>query len=264
MDFERHATLLFCAKSANVSRQWRGEGKKMKYIVIGLMGLLFLNGCSIIKAASQPRSRPPEDIIPGRTQVFVDAVYGYPVAVGMSADGKEYIEQIQFVDGISLRGKIVRIALHTILDCCTYFLWELVGFPVEVINSDHPEYIYYVVYDDNDNVIRAIPLDSEEGLRLATLPWAASKQECYEGDSRFRVKRLSLEERIAAAEEIAKALNKSAMPQSKKKNEYAKRTSSPNSVSRLELKETTKKEMSTPELMLKEGLITQEEYERIK
>jgi hypothetical protein len=236
----------------------------MKYIVIGLMGLLLLNGCSIIKAASQPRSRPPEAIVPGITQASIDKIYGEPMAVGMSADGKEYIEQLQFVDGIPLGWKIGRIAVHSILDGCTFFLWELIGFPIEVINSDHPEYVYYIVYDDNDNVIRAIPQDSEEGLRLATLPWSASKQECYEGDSRFRVKRLRLEERIAAAEEIAKALNKSAMPQSKKKNEYAKRTSSTNGVSRLELKETTKKEMSTLELMLKEGLITQEEYERIK
>jgi hypothetical protein len=263
MNLVRHATLLFCADVVEPNNRC-GEGKKMKYIVICLMGLLLLNGCAIIKAASQPRSRPPEDIIPGRTQVSVDAVYGHPVAVGMSADGKEYIEQIQFVDGISLRGKIVRVVLHTMLDCCTYFLWELVGFPIEVINSDHPEYIYYVVYDDNDNVIRAIPQDSEEGLRLATLPWSASNQECYEGDSRSRVKRLKLEERIAAAEVIAETLNKSVVQQSKEKNEYVKQTSSTNSVSRLELKETTKKEMSTLEVMLKEGLITQEEYERIK
>ena len=120
------------------------------------------------------------------------------------------------------------------------------------------------MYDDNDNVIRAIPLDSEEGLRLATLPWSASKQECYEGDSRSRVKHLKLEERIAAVEVIAETLNKSVVQQSKEKNEYVKQTSSTNSVSRLGLKETTKKEMSTLEVMLKEGLITQEEYERIK
>ena len=247
-----------------MSRQWRGEGKKMKYIVIGLMGLLLLNGCSIIKAASQPQSRPPEAIVPGLTQASMDKIYGQPVSVGMSADGKEYIEQLQFVDGIPLGWKIGRIATHTILDGCTFFLWELIGFPIEVINSDHPEYIYYVVYDDNDNVIRAIPLDSEEGLRLATLPWSASKQECYEGESRARVKRLKLEERIAAVEVIAETLNKSVVQQSEEKNEYVKQTSSTNSVSRLGLKEATKKEMSTLEVMLKEGLITQEEYERIK
>ena len=240
------------------------KGKKMKYIVIGLTGLLLLNGCSIIKAATQPRSRPPEAIVPGITQASIDKIYGEPMAVGMSADGKEYIEQLQFVDGIPLGWKIGRIAVHSILDGCTFFLWELVGFPIEVINSDHPEYIYYVVYDDNDNVIRAIPQDSEEGLRLATLPWSASNQECSEGDSRSRVKRLKLEERIAAAEVIAETLNKSVVQQSKEKNEYVKQTSSTNSVSRLELKETTKKEMSTLEVMLKEGLITQEEYERIK
>ena len=247
-----------------MSRQWRGEGKKMKYIVIGLMGLLLLNGCSIIKAARQPQSRPPEAIVPGLTQASMDKIYGQPVSVGMSADGKEYIEQLQFVDGIPWGWKIGRIATHTILDGCTFFLWELIGFPIEVINSDHPEYIYYVVYDDNDNVIRAIPLDSEEGLRLATLPWSASKQECYEGDSRSRVKHLKLEERIAAVEVIAETLNKSVVQQSKEKNEYVKQTSSTNSVSRLGLKEATKKEMSTLEVMLKEGLITQEEYERIK
>ena len=72
----------------------------MKNIVISLIGLLLLNGCSIIKAARQPLDRPPEAIVPGRTQTSMDKIYGQPVAVGMSADGKDYIEQLQFVDGI--------------------------------------------------------------------------------------------------------------------------------------------------------------------
>ena len=246
----------------------------MKYIVIGLMGLLLLNGCSIIRAASQPRSRPPEAIVPGITQASIDKIYGEPMAVGMSADGKEYIEQLQFVDGIPLGWKIGRIAVHTILDGCTFFLWELIGFPIEVIYSEHPEYIYYVVYDDSDNVIRAISQDSEEGLRLARLPWSATNQGCYEGDSRPRVRRLRLEERIAAAEKIINETNKAVLSKNIENKESINATSKTKNFSRLPAKDISKSKQKgkslgssssslTIETMLEEGLITKEEYERI-
>jgi hypothetical protein len=242
-----------------------------------MTGLSLLTGCSIIKAARQPLDRPPEDIVPGRTQASMDKIYGHPVAVGMSADGKEYIEQLQFVDGIPWGWKIGRIAAHSILDGCTYFLWEFIGFPIELINSDYPEYIYYVVYDDNNNVIKAVSQDSVEGRKYATLPWSVPRQEYVHVNRRKTVERLSLEERIAAAEKIINETNKAIQLKNIENKESINATSSTKNFSRLPAKDIdtskpTQKEktlgssLSTPtiETMLKEGLITKEEYERMK
>lgn len=232
----------------------------MRSIVICMAGLLLLTGCSIIKAARQPLDRPPEDIVSGRTQASMDKIYGHPVAVGMSSDGKEYIEQLQFVDGIPWGWKIGRIAAHSILDGCTFFLWEIVGFPIELINSNYPEYLYYVVYDDNNNVIKAVSQDSIEGRKYATLPWSVPRQKYVHVNREKTVERLSLKERIAAADKIV--------------NGNGERKSS--ALKNVEQKEATaakskKKErtldasapISTLESMLKDGLITKEEYERI-
>ena len=249
----------------------------MKNIVISLIGLLLLNGCSIIKAARQPLDRPPEAIVPGRTQTSMDKIYGQPVAVGMSADGKDYIEQLQFVDGIPWGWKIGRIVAHSILDGCTFFLWEFVGFPIELINSGYPEYIYYVVYDDNNNVIKAVSQDSVEGRKYATLPWSVPRQKYVHVNRRKTVERLSLEERIAAAEKIINETNKAIQSKNIENKESINATSKTKNFSRLPAKDidtskSTQKEkslgssLSTPtiETMLKEGLITKEEYERMK
>lgn len=248
----------------------------MRNIVICMAGLLLLAGCSIIKAARQPLDRPPEKIIPGRTQKSVDRIYGYPVAVGMSADGKEYVEQLQFVDGIPWGWKIGRIVAHSVLDGCTYFLWEFIGFPIELINSDYPEYIYYVVYDDNNNVIKAVSQDSVEGRKYATLPWSVSRQKYVHVNRRKTVERLSLKERIAAAEKIINETNKSIQTKNIEKKEFIKAKNSKKSSSQLSARDigTSKSEQkeksvgpssstSTFEAMLKDGLITKEEYERI-
>ena len=258
-------------------KQSAGKGKRMRNVVICMTGLLILTGCSIIKAARQPLDRPPEKIIPGRTQKSIDRIYGCPVAVGMSEDGKEYIEQLQFVDGIPCGWKITRIVVHSVLDSCTWFLWEFVGFPIELLNSDYPEYIYYVVYDDNNNVIKAVSQDSVEGHKYASLPWSAPRQKYVHVNRPKTVERLSLEERIAAAEKIANEAHKSIQSKKVEKKESICETSLTNEFSRLTSRDIdaskSKKKVknlapassvSTIEAMLKEGLITKEEYERIK
>lgn len=232
----------------------------MRNIVICMAGLLLLAGCSIIKAARQPLDRPPEKIIPGRTQKSVDRIYGYPVAVGMSADGKEYVEQLQFVDGIPWGWKITRIVVHSVLDSCTYFLWEFIGFPIELINSDYPEYIYYVVYDDNNNVIKAVSQDSIEGRKYATLPWSVPRQKYVHVNRGETVERLSLKERIAAADKIVNGNGE--RKSSALKNVEQKEAATAKSKKKERTLDASAP-ISTIESMLKDGLITKEEYERI-
>lgn len=139
-----------------------------------------LSGCAIIMSSTLPVERSPDRLVEGMTQVRVDRTYGAPIAAGMSADNAEYIEQIQFVDGTPVGWKIARIHIHSILDACTLFLWELPGTIIESCNSDYPEYIYFVIYDDENRVVRKVAFDSPEGQQLAQLPWASRGIDLWE------------------------------------------------------------------------------------
>lgn len=124
-------------------------------------------------SSTLPVERAPERLVEGMTQARVDRTYGAPIAAGMCAENKEYIEQIQFVDGTPVGWKIARIHIHSILDSWTLFLWELPGTLIEACYADYPEHIYFVIYDDENCVVRKVAFDSPEGQRLAQLPWAS-------------------------------------------------------------------------------------------
>lgn len=159
---------------------------KRKYIlrnVAFLAGLcVFVNcisGCSIISVLVGPGSAPPENLMPGLSQQYVDTTYGQPVAAGMSGDGSEYAEQIRFYNGSSKDAKAVRVALYTLLDVPTYLIAEICLFPLELsIQEGYPRYEYFVVYDDSDRVVRAVDIDSPEGRILYALPWTAPRPRC--------------------------------------------------------------------------------------
>lgn len=159
----------------------------MKQLIHGFLGCMIagimccaLSGCSILMSSTLPVERSPERLVEGMTQARVDRTYGAPIAAGMSADNKEYIEQIQFVDGTPVGWKIARIHIHSILDALTCFLWEIPGTIIECNYSDYPEYTYFVVYDDNNCVVRTIPFTSPEGQALAKLPWASQGIDLWE------------------------------------------------------------------------------------
>lgn len=142
---------------------------------------LAFQGCAIIMSSNLPVARPPEKLDDRIHQDVVDQTYGAPLAAGMSEDGTEYIEQIQFIDGVPMGWKIARIITHSVLDAATYFIWEIPGTIIETANSSYPEYAYFVIYDSENYVVRTIPYDSYEGERLAQLPWASPKVD-LEGD----------------------------------------------------------------------------------
>ena len=131
----------------------------------------FLQGCATILATQLPVARPPEELVSGVTQARVDYVYGAPIAAGMSADNREYVEQVKFVDGVRVGWKITRICVHVWLDLNTFFIWEVPGTLYESLQS-YPEYVYFLVYDKENQLVRAVPADSPEGEAFMNLPWA--------------------------------------------------------------------------------------------
>ena len=134
--------------------------------------LSLLSGCAIVMASKLPIARPPSRLSPGVERAFVDRNYGYPIAGGLSEDG-EYVEELQFVDGVPIGWKVARFCIHSVLDACTYCIWELLGTPIELANMNYPTYVYYVVYDSEGKVVSAVPADSEEGRAFAKLPWSS-------------------------------------------------------------------------------------------
>ena len=126
-------------------------------------------------AAHLPEERSPDLLKAGVDSSWVDRNYGYPIAAGLDASGCN-VEQIQFVDGVSKGQRQARIVVHGVLDYCTLCIWEVVATPFEVCAwaIGYPSYVYYLVYDDDGKLIRAVNADSDEGLRYKLLPWVVT------------------------------------------------------------------------------------------
>lgn len=140
-----------------------------------LVSPLLWSGCAIMMSAKLPIARPPQNLVQGMTMQEVDRAYGFPIAAGTFENG--HVEQLQFVDGVPIGWKVARFCIHTALDCCTYCIWELVGTPLEMANRDFKTYVYFVIYDADDKVVRTVDAASPEGRRLAALPWAVPRNE---------------------------------------------------------------------------------------
>ena len=129
------------------------------------------NGCSVFMAARRPLARPPEKLAHGVEIVWVDRVYGYPVAMCRMPDGGR-IEQIQFIDGIPGVWKAGLVVSYIALDCCTLGIAEvLIGTPIELAHGGYPTRVYYVFYGPDNKVIRAVSETSEEGRRISKMDW---------------------------------------------------------------------------------------------
>lgn len=169
----------------------------MKSLKLSFFALVLLfQGCSIIQSASQPLSHSPENIQIGCHRDWVDSNYGYPIATGFTEDGTEYVEQIQFVDGTPIGWKVFRITLHSVADTFTCFLWEFIGFPMEVALSNHSEYVYYLVYDERNHLVRKMAEDTEEGRLISKLAWTSPRLPTEKWGRAPSVARLALDDRM--------------------------------------------------------------------
>jgi hypothetical protein len=144
--------------------------KKWFFLVL-LPVLLLCQGCAMKMACNLPVARPPEKLVPGIAQSRVDRIYGAPIAAGMGNDQQTYIEQVKFIDGVPMGWKFARIFIHVGLDLNTFFIWELPGTIIESRYAIYPEHTYFLVYDKENLLVRAIPETSLEGADIAKLSW---------------------------------------------------------------------------------------------
>lgn len=136
-----------------------------------MMAAAVTSGCAIVMASKLPIARPPSQLTPYVDREFVDHHYGFPVAIGISKRGN-YTEQIQFIDGVSIGEKTARYCIHGALDALSYCIWEVVGTPYEMLNSDFKTYVYFIEYDSENRIISAVDADSPDGADYKDLPWA--------------------------------------------------------------------------------------------
>lgn len=127
-------------------------------------------GCSIYMASTLPIARSPENLRAEMTMEQVDSKYGFPIAMGVNSEGC-HTEQIQFIDGVRIGWKVARFCTHSVLDALSYGLWEFIGTPYEALNRNYPIYVYYVIYDEQNRVVRKVNADSDEGRQLSKLNW---------------------------------------------------------------------------------------------
>jgi len=120
-------------------------------VAVGLLAL-WLTGCSVYMAVTQPNIKRTELFKPGthRDELLVE--FGHPAESEIRKDGKKY-ELFSFVQGYSTGAKAGRAILHSAADVITFGLWEVVGTPTEMV-FDGSEEAFEVRYDKNDVVDR--------------------------------------------------------------------------------------------------------------
>ncbi len=73
---------------------------------------------------------------------------------------------------MSIGEKTARYCIHGVLDALSYCIWEVVGTPYEILNSDFRTYVYFIEYDSENRIISAVDADSPAGADYKGLPWA--------------------------------------------------------------------------------------------
>lgn len=117
----------------------------------GIVGVLFLGGCSVFMAADQPDQRDLSVLTAGTRRREIIAELGQPMTSRLV--GLKRVDLFTFTQGYSKEAKIGRAFAHGTLDVATGLVWEIAGTPTEAMFSGK-KLSYEVTYDQNDRVQR--------------------------------------------------------------------------------------------------------------
>ena len=121
------------------------------YLVVVLLvafGLL-QSGCAVVTALKQPEKKNLQVLNSGTSRENVIAYLGAPIS--SETDNGKTNDIYQFVQGYSGGTKTTRATIHVVMDIFTFFIWELVAWPAEVIFNGKKTTIK-VTYDENRRV----------------------------------------------------------------------------------------------------------------
>ena len=121
------------------------------------MGIIFVSGCSVHRAANQPSLKDTTILQSGVSRDRVIAEFGAPISSEEYEDGKKEI--YTFIQGYSKTAKAGRAFFHGAADVLTLGLWEIVGTPVEG-SFNGKKVTVRVIYGPDD------PIKSAETLAI--------------------------------------------------------------------------------------------------
>ena len=110
-------------------------------------------GCAAITAIRQPGKKNLQVLNGGTARENVITYLGAPIS-SEEKDGKR-TDLYEYVQGYSGGAKATRAVCHLALDGLTLFIWELIGWPAEMIFNGEKNTVK-VTYDKNDRVEDAI------------------------------------------------------------------------------------------------------------
>lgn len=124
------------------------------FFAISLLFFLIFSssGCSVFLAARQPKKKNLAVINGGMSRSVVIAELGQPV-VTEDRNGKK-VDVFSFQQGYKTWVKVTRAVMHGLLDIGTFFIWEIIGTPIEIV-ADGEQVKVEVIYG-NDNLVEAV------------------------------------------------------------------------------------------------------------
>lgn len=120
-----------------------------------VLSIVLFSGCSVYMAANQPPAKNIDLFKVGTPRSALLAEFGYPTS-SEDKGGKKY-DIYRFTQGYSGGAKAGRAVAHGVASVLTLGLWEVIGTPVEAINSGDLT-AYEVGYGSDDRVDVVISL----------------------------------------------------------------------------------------------------------
>lgn len=128
---------------------------KKDILCISLLLCLFLQGCSVYMAATQPDKKDISLFKVGTPRGLLLAEFGLPV-YEEEKEGMR-VEIYKFNKGYSGGAKAGRAVFHGVADVFTWGLWEVIGTPTEM-TADGKDMAYQVTYDEKDKIKEVVKL----------------------------------------------------------------------------------------------------------
>jgi len=119
------------------------------------LSVFLFSGCSVYMAANQPPAKNIDLFKVGTPRSALLAEFGYPTSTE-DKGGKKY-DIYRFTQGYSGGAKAGRAVAHGVASVLTLGLWEVIGTPIEAINSGDLT-AYEVGYGSDDRVDVVISL----------------------------------------------------------------------------------------------------------
>ena len=126
-------------------------------LIICLISIFMCSGCAVMMSAMSPTEKPHISTKEHCNEYQLDVLYDS--SFRKQIDTNILIKEYNWENGHPLCIKYCRVAGHAVFDFCTFFIWEIIGTPMELaFITTYDNYSYYVVFE-NDKIIKIFDSD---------------------------------------------------------------------------------------------------------